>query len=253
MQKDGKSKLQEGASMDPKQLKIEAAAVALTHVEDGMRLGIGTGSTAEEFVRLLAKKVEAGISVIGVPTSERTAALCRELGVQLSTLEETPQLDLTIDGADEVDGELNLIKGGGGALLREKIVAAASDRMIVIADASKFVETLGAFPLPIEVNRFGLAATTLAIERAAAGLGLSGAITLRVTRGDAFDTEPFVTDGGHLILDASFGRIPDTRALSDALHAIPGVVEHGLFLNLAHTAILAGADGIQTLLREKSA
>lgn len=253
MQKDGKSKLQEGASlMDPRTLKIEAAAVALTYVEDGMRLGIGTGSTAEEFVRLLAKKVEAGLSVIGVPTSERTAALCRELGVPLSTLEETPQLDLTIDGADEVDAQLSLIKGGGGALLREKIVAAASSRMIVIADGSKFVDVLGAFALPIEVNRFGLAATKLAIERAAAQLGLSGAVTLRVTGADAFGTEPFVTDGGHLILDASFGRIPDTRALSNALHAIPGVVEHGLFLNLAHTAILAGADGIQTLLRDKS-
>ncbi|MGN7770642.1 ribose-5-phosphate isomerase RpiA [Phyllobacterium sp. 22552] len=238
--------------MDPRTLKIEAAAAALTYVEDGMRLGIGTGSTAEEFVRLLAKKVEEGISVIGVPTSERTAALCRELSVPLSTLEETPQLDLTIDGADEIDAQLSLIKGGGGALLREKIVAAASSRMIVIADASKFVDVLGAFPLPIEVNRFGLAATKLAIERAAAGLGLSGALTLRVTGGDAFVTEPFVTDGGHLILDASFGRIPDTRALSNALHAIPGVVEHGLFLNLAHTAILAGADGIQTLQRAPS-
>lgn len=248
MQKGGKSKLQEGASsMDSRTLKIEAAAAALTYVEDGMRLGIGTGSTAEEFVRLLARKVETGMSIIGVPTSERTAALCGELGVPLSTLEDTPQLDLTIDGADEVDAQLSLIKGGGGALLREKIVAAASSRMIVIADASKFVDVLGAFALPIEVNRFGLAATKLAIGHAAAQLGLAGPVTLRVTGGDAF-----VTDGGHLILDASFGRIPDTRALSGALHAIPGVVEHGLFLNLAHTAILAGADGIQTLLRDGS-
>lgn len=228
--------------MDARSLKIKAAAEALTSVTDGMRLGIGTGSTAEEFVRLLATKVAAGLNVVGVPTSERTAALCRELGVKLTTLDETPSLDLTIDGADEIDPQLALIKGGGGALLREKIVASASAKMVVIADESKLVATLGAFPLPIEVNRFGLAATQLAIERAASKLELSGPITLRMTGTDAF-----VTDGGHLILDASFGRIPDTRALSDALHAIPGVVEHGIFLGLARVAILAGADGIRTL------
>ncbi|WP_288192507.1 ribose-5-phosphate isomerase RpiA [uncultured Phyllobacterium sp.] len=227
--------------MDARTLKIKAAAEALTYVKDGMRLGIGTGSTAEEFVRLLAEKVAAGLDVIGVPTSERTAALCRELGVRLTTLEETPELDLTIDGADEIGPELALIKGGGGALLREKIVAAASAQMLVIADESKNVEVLGRFPLPIEVNRFGLAATQIAIEKAAAALDLSGSVTLRMTGGEAF-----VTDGGHLILDASFGRIPDTRALSNALHAIPGVVEHGLFLGLARVAILAGADGIRT-------
>ena len=228
--------------MDAKALKIEAARAALTHVESGMRLGIGTGSTAEEFVRLLAEKVSTGMTITGVPTSERTAALCRELGVPLATLDEMPELDLTIDGADEVDPRLSLIKGGGGALLREKIVAAASTRMIVIADQSKLVETLGRFPLPIEVNRFGLRATELAIARAAGKLGLDGPLTLRMTNGEAF-----VTDGGHLILDASFGRIPDTRALSEALHAIPGVVEHGLFLGLATAVILADAAGIQTL------
>ena len=228
--------------MDAKALKIEAARAALTHVESGMRLGIGTGSTAEEFVRLLAEKVAGGMTITGVPTSERTAALCRDLGVPLATLDEMPELDLTIDGADEVDPRLSLIKGGGGALLREKIVAAASTRMIVIADQSKLVETLGRFPLPIEVNRFGLRATELAIARAAGKLGLDGPLTLRMTNGEAF-----VTDGGHLILDASFGRIPDTRALSEALHAIPGVVEHGLFLGLATAVILADKAGIQTL------
>ena len=228
--------------MDARALKIEAASAALAYVESGMRLGIGTGSTAEEFVRLLAEKVAAGMAVTGVPTSERTAALCVQLGVPLATLDEMPELDLTIDGADEVDAKLTLIKGGGGALLREKIVAAASARVIVIADRSKLVETLGRFPLPIEVNRFGLKATEIAIGRAAAKLGLDGALTLRMTNG-----EPFVTDGGHLILDASFGRIPDTRALSEALHAIPGVVEHGLFLELATAVILAGAHGIETL------
>lgn len=228
--------------MDAKTLKIAAAREALTHVREGMRLGIGTGSTAEEFVRLLAEKVAAGLQVVGVPTSERTAGLCVELGVPLTTLDETPELDLTIDGADEVDGDLRLIKGGGGALLREKIVAAASRRMVVIADSSKLVEILGGFPLPIEVNRFGLAATRLAIEKAARGLRLGGPLALRMR-----DGEPFVTDGGHFILDASFGRIPDPRALSNALHAIPGVVEHGLFLGLAQVAVLAGADGIKTV------
>ena len=224
--------------MDPRQLKIEAARVAVAEVEDGMRLGIGTGSTAEEFVRLLARRVAEGLQVVGVPTSERTASLCRELGVKLSTLDETPELDLTIDGADEIDPSLALVKGGGGALLREKIVAAASARMLVIADASKLVEVLGAFPLPVEVNPFGLRATQIAIAKAADGLGLAGPLTLRMTNG-----EPFVTDGGHFIVDASFGRIPDPRALSDALLAIPGVVEHGLFLGLADAAIVADVSG----------
>jgi ribose 5-phosphate isomerase A len=228
--------------MDAKSLKSEAARAALAYVEDGMKLGIGTGSTAEEFVRLLAERVREGLSIVGVPTSERTAALCRELGVPLATLDEEPALNLTIDGADEIDPALSLIKGGGGALLREKIVAAASARMIVIADRSKLVDTLGRFPLPIEVNRFGLKATELAIRNAAAGLGLNAVPTLRMT-----DGEPFVTDGGHLIFDASFGRIPDTRALADALHAIPGVVEHGLFLGLADIAIVASDAGVETV------
>jgi len=228
--------------MDASELKVEAARTALAHVGDGMRLGIGTGSTAEAFVRLLAEKVATGLSVVGVPTSERTAALCLELGVPLSTLEETPELDLTVDGADEIDPDLALIKGGGGALLREKIVAAASRRMIVIADSSKLVDTLGRFPLPVEVNRFGLRATEIAVVAAAARLGLSGPVTLRMT-----GSVPFVTDGGHFILDASFGRIRDTRALSNALHAIPGVVEHGLFIGLASAAIVAGSDGVRTV------
>ncbi len=228
--------------MDAKALKIEAARAALAHVTDGMRLGIGTGTTAAEFVRLLAERVAGGMRIVGVPTSERTAALCAELGVPLSSLDEPPELDLTVDGADEVDPALNLIKGGGGALLREKIVAAASARMIVIADESKVVDSLGRFPLPIEVNRFGLRSTEIAIAHAASKLGLSGPLTLRVTNG-----QPFVTDGGHLILDASFGRIPDTRALSSALHAIPGVVEHWLFLGMAGLAIIAGADGIRSV------
>ena len=232
------------AMADAARLKREVAAVAVALVEDGMRLGIGSGSTAEIFVELLAERVRDGLTIVGVPTSERTAALCRDLGVPLATLDDEPELDLDVDGADELDGALRLVKGGGGALLREKIVAAASRRMVVIADQSKQVETLGAFPLPIEVNGFGMVATYLAIERAANLIGLSGALTLR-RRGEG----PFITDGGHLILDASFGRIPDPEALSAALHAIPGVVEHGLFLGLADTAILAGPDGVRTVNR----
>ncbi len=230
--------------MDARRLKIMAATAALEHVTSGMRLGIGTGSTADEFIRLLAEKVAAGLVVTGVPTSERSAALCHELGVPLATLEDLPELDLTIDGTDEIDPEFSLIKGGGGALLREKIVAAASARMLVIADETKMVDHLGAFPLPIEVNLFGLMSTKFAVERVAKSLGLQGAVTLRER-----DGQRFVTDGGHLILDASFGLIRDASALSYALHAIPGVVEHGLFLNMATTAVIAGAGGIRTLER----
>jgi ribose 5-phosphate isomerase A len=222
--------------------KLHAAKRAVSYVEDGMRVGLGTGSTAAWMVKCLGERVqEEGLKITGVATSRRTEDLARQVGIPVATLDETRWLDLTIDGADEYDPNLNLIKGGGGALLREKIVAAASAQMLVIADESKNVEVLGRFPLPIEVNRFGLAATQIAIEKAAAALDLSGSVTLRMTGGEAF-----VTDGGHLILDASFGRIPDTRALSNALHAIPGVVEHGLFLGLARVAILAGADGIRT-------
>jgi ribose 5-phosphate isomerase A len=228
--------------MDARQMKIKAAEAALSYVEDGMRLGIGTGSTAEEFVRLLAEKVAGGLKVQGVPTSERTARLCVELGIPLKSLEELPQLDLTIDGADEVDGNLSLIKGGGGALLREKIVAAASSHMIVIADESKVVETLGAFPLPIEINAFGLASTRIAIEALASRLGLTGELKLRGT-----EDGPFTTDGGHLIFDASFGRIPDSETLANQLNAIPGVVEHGLFINMASLAIIAGPGGARAM------
>ena len=228
--------------MDAREMKVKAAEAALGYVEDGMRLGIGTGSTAEEFVRLLAEKVHGGLKVLGVPTSERTARLCVELGVPLKSLDELPELDLTIDGTDEVDGNLTLIKGGGGALLREKIVAAASAQVIVIADESKVVETLGAFPLPIEINPVGMASTRIAIEKAASRLGLSGELKLRRGGEDVFRT-----DGGHYILDASFGRIPDAEALSAQLHLIPGVVEHGLFIHIASFAIIAGEAGARTL------
>jgi ribose 5-phosphate isomerase A len=219
-----------------------AAAAALAEVRDGMALGLGSGRTADHFVRQLGAAVRDGLVVSGVPTSEKTARLAEAEGIKLTTLDETPALDLTVDGADEVDPQLRLIKGGGGALLREKIVAAASERMIVVVDAAKCVETLGAFPLPIEVVGFGLRATRQAIERAAGRLGLDAEIHLR-----GVDDQPFVTDGGHYILDGSFGRIPDPEALAAALVAIPGVVDHGLFLGLASVAIVGQDSGVTVL------
>jgi ribose 5-phosphate isomerase A len=231
--------------MDVEAEKRQAAAQALKAVQPGMRLGLGTGSTARHFVDLLAARVREGLDIVGVPTSEATRRQAKELRVPLTTLDETPELDLTVDGADEIGPGLGLIKGGGGALLREKIVAAASARMIVIADESKLVPVLGAFPLPIEVMPFGLAATKLAIEKALAACGLAGPCSLR--RGP--DGHAFVTDGGHFILDAKLGRIPDPEAAAQALSVIPGVVEHGLFLGMANTAILAGADGIRLIER----
>jgi ribose 5-phosphate isomerase A len=225
-------------------LKREAASRALEFVRPGMKLGLGSGSTARHFVDLLGERVRGGLSIIGVPTSEATFAQARGLGVPLATLDEYPELDLTVDGADEVDGELRLIKGGGGALLREKIVAAASKRMIVIADASKYVARLGAFPLPVEVVAFGLAATRRHIERASASVGCRGPIALRRSREDG---RVFVTDGGHCILDCAFGAIGDPEALAKALKMIPGLVDHGLFIGLASAAILAGEDGLEIL------
>ena len=231
--------------MDSLQLKKAAAAKAVEFVEDGMKLGIGTGSTANEFIRLLALRVKEGLKVTGVATSERSEQLCRELGIPVASLDEMPSLDLDIDGADEIGPKMALVKGGGGALLREKIVAFASARMLVIADQSKLVKTLGAFPLPIEVNPFGLEATKLAIVDVAKSLGLSGNISLRVK-----NNKTFVTDGGHFILDASFSRISDPESLSNALFSIPGVVEHGLFLNLAKKSVVAMANGEIKVLEE---
>jgi len=219
--------------------KREAAAGALEFVKPGMRLGLGTGSTARPFVELLGERVRAGLDVVAVPTSEATREQAEQCGIPLTTLDETPQLDLTIDGADEIAPDLTLIKGGGGALLREKIVAAASARMVVIADESKWVSMLGQFALPIEVVPFGLGSTRRAVEAATAAAGCPGPLTLR--RDKAGRT--FVTDGGHCILDAALQRIADPRALADRLAAIPGVVEHGLFIGLAHVAVIAGPEG----------
>jgi ribose 5-phosphate isomerase A len=231
--------------VDMDQLKRQAAAQALEHVQDGMKLGLGTGSTAKHFVDLLGQRVAGGLRVIGVPTSEATRAQAEACKIPLTTLDEIDRLDLTVDGADELDPALNLIKGGGGALLREKIVASASDRMIVIADDTKWVDALGRFPLPIEVIPFGLAATQRSLATAFAQSDVSGQMGLRKGK----DGHVFVTDGGHWIIDAHLGRITDAPRLAGLLSLIPGVVEHGLFIGLANTAILAGAQGIRVVER----
>jgi ribose 5-phosphate isomerase A len=222
--------------------KRQAAEQALSFVEDGMKLGLGTGSTAAKFVDLLGAKVKAGLNVVCVPTSEATRAQAAALGIPLATLGQHPALDLTVDGADELDDELRLINGGGGALLREKIVAVASERLVIIADASKRVEVLGRFPLPIEVVPFGLVATQNMITQLASDCGCDGEIKLREAGG-----KPYVTDNGNYILDCAFGAIDDPEALDDALKLIPGVVESGLFLGIADVGIVAGPKGVEVL------
>src|SRR5580692_10847884 len=222
--------------LDIEAQKRAAAARAVEFVRPGMRLGLGTGSTAKYFVELLAERVQKGLDVVAVPTSEATRALAGRLGIALTTLDETPELDLTVDGADEIAPDLTLIKGGGGALLREKIVAAASATMIVIADQSKWVQNLGRFALPVEIAPFGAAATRRAVEAAAAAAGCPGPAKLRLAQ----NGHAFVTDGGHWLLDAQLQRIADPPDLANRLAGIPGVMEHGLFIGLAGTAIVAG-------------
>jgi ribose 5-phosphate isomerase A len=226
--------------------KQQAAERALAYVQDGTLLGLGTGSTAAKFVDLVGRRVQEGLKVTCVPTSEATRVQAERLGIPLATLDDAPLLDLTVDGADELDRHLRLIKGGGGALLREKIVAMASQRMIVIADASKLVDVLGRYPLPVEAVRFGLDATRNLIEKVATDAGCRGAITLRLGK----DGNPFVTDGGNAIFDCAFQRIVDPDALDKALKGVPGVVENGLFLGIADAAIIAGPDGITTIERD---
>ena len=221
-------------------LKRAAADRAAALVTNGMRLGLGTGSTAAYFVTALGERVRGGLDVVGVPTSEETRRQAEREGIRLTTHEDVPELDLAIDGADEIDDSLRLIKGGGGALLREKIVAAASRRMVVIADDAKRVDRLGRFPLPIEVVPFGLEATRRAIARALDQTGNRGDLRLR----SAANGGPFATDGGHYILDAHLGRIDTPEVLAAVLVTIPGVVEHGLFLGLATGAILATDSGL---------
>jgi len=231
-------------SLSPvEQLKRLAAERAAALVKPGMKLGLGTGSTAAHFVDCVGEKVRDGLDVVCVPTSERTRLQAQGWNIKLSTLDETPELDLTVDGADEFDPALRLVKGGGGALLREKIVASSSKRMVVITDASKEVKVLGKFKLPVEADLFGLTATARKIEAAAKATGCAGPIVLRKTAEGA----RFLTDGGNAIFDCDFGVIPDADGLALALNAIPGVVEHGLFIGLATAVIIADAAGIRVL------
>jgi ribose 5-phosphate isomerase A len=228
--------------MDPKH---RAGAWAAARIEPGMRVGLGTGSTAAWFVRELGARVAAeGLAVTAVATSEATARLAREVGLTVSEPDAVSTLDVTVDGADELDDTLRLIKGGGGALLREKIVAAASSRMWVVADRSKLVPKLGAFPLPMEVTRFGLSWTLARVRAALQASHVGDEVGLRV-QGKSEDA--FVTDGGNYILDCRCGAIPEPEALAERLAAIPGVVEHGLFVGLATAAVIADANGVRVL------
>lgn len=219
--------------------KYAAALRAAEFVRDGMKLGLGTGSTAAWLVRILGERVEAGLTLTCVPTSTRTRDLAAECGVETTTLDAAGRLDLVIDGADEFDPAMTLVKGGGGALLQEKIVAAAADRMIVITDASKQVETLGAFPLPVEIVRFGAETTRAAVEQVLAGQNVAGRETSWRMAGD----EKFVADEGHFILDLHLGRIEDAKALASRLLALPGVVETGLFIGMASAVVIGREDG----------
>jgi ribose 5-phosphate isomerase A len=225
--------------------KRAAAEAALGWVEDGMVVGLGTGSTARFFVEGLADLLADGLLVRGVPTSEATEALARAHGIPLLPVEQIERIHLTVDGADEVDPQGRMIKGGGAALLREKIIATASDHVICIADASKKVDTLGAFPLPVEVVPFGWTLTARRVHEALRACGVVRPhVTLRLQAGSP---EPVMTDGAHVILDCDCGMIPDPEALALALNAIPGVVEHGLFLNIARTFIFGHAQGAEII------
>lgn len=220
--------------------KSVAAKRASECVEDGMRVGLGTGSTAAWLVKCLGRRVrEEGLRMTGVPTSVRTAELAREVGIEVTTLDAAKWLDLTIDGADEFDGDLNLIKGGGGALLQEKIVATASDQMIVIADIGKEVESLGAFPLPVEVIPFGWKTTQALVEETLISMDVLGRTSSLRMSGDV----PFITDEGNHILDLHLNRIGNPGKLALELNQIPGIVENGLFIDICDMVVIGYGDG----------
>lgn len=227
---------------DSATLKRAAAARALDYVEDGMKLGLGTGSTAEAFLEVLAPRVRGGLTITGVATSNRTAEKARALGITIAELDQVGDLDLVVDGADETDGDLNLIKGGGGAHLIEKIVATAAKKMVVIADETKLVKKLGKFPLPVEVVRFGHATTARRVAKAAKALKRDITPVLRQK-----DGATFITDSGNYIYDCAFGSIANPAKLAIALSVIPGVVEHGLFVGIATTLILARSTGVEVI------
>ena len=221
--------------------KKAAALAALDYVKPGMKVGLGTGSTANHFIKALGEKAKAGLDVQCVATSKATFELAKGLGLKIVTLEQHPHLDLTVDGTDEFDGKFQLIKGGGGALLIEKIVATSSRFMIVIADQSKQVETLGKFPLPVEVVPFGVNATAWKIERALRICNLKGKLTMRLK-----DGKPFVTDSGNAIIDVAVGAIPEADRLGNLLSSTPGVVDHGLFISICGIILMGTDDGVKT-------
>ncbi len=225
--------------------KKNACILAMEYVRPGMKLGLGTASTANIFIELVGEAVNQGLDVICVPTSVASHDLAYSLGIALTTLGECPQLDLTVDGADEFDDDLILIKGGGGALLREKIVASASKAMVVITDDSKHVDVLGKFPLPIEVIPFGEASTVMAIQHIARELGMEGRVELR--KND--QATPFITDSGNHIYDCHFDALKTPKLLATALNAIPGVVEHGLFIDIATVVLIGDSNGARALKR----
>lgn len=230
---------------DTESAKERAAAAAMDMVEDGMILGLGTGSTAKYFIEQLAEEVADGLVVRGIPTSEDTRRLAEAHGIPLVPVDTVEAIHLTVDGADECDPEGRLIKGGGAALLREKIIADASDHMVVIADESKAVERLGAFPLPVEVTPFGYTITAKKIFDA---LVRSGIERPKISVREGLKPgHPLVTDGGNHIIDCRCGVIPDPEAAAARLSAIPGVVEHGLFIGLARTVFLGTAEGVDVI------
>lgn len=224
--------------MTADQEKEAAAQASLAFVHDGQVVGLGTGSTAAYAVRLLGERVQAGLKIRGIPTSDRTRELAESVGIPLTTLDECQQIDVAIDGTDEFDPQLRLIKGGGGALLREKIVASAARQFIIIADSSKQVPVLGKFPLPVEVIPFAEALLNKKIS------ALDASVTLRMREGKAF-----VTDEGHHILDCHFGRIADPQALARELARMPGIVEHGLFVDMASVVLVAKGSDVAELRR----
>jgi ribose 5-phosphate isomerase A len=219
--------------------KQAAARAAVQLVEAGNIVGLGSGSTATYAIRFLAERVRSGLKIVGIPTSQKTKQLAEQLGIPLATLEQHPQIDIDIDGADEIDPQMNLIKGGGGAFLREKIIASVSRRFIVIADSAKQVKRLGKFPLPVEVVPFAQSLIKFRIEALGAQVSL---------RSYAYGN-PYVTDEGHHILDCIFGEIPDPPDLAEQLRCIPGVVEHGLFIGMAEMALVGKGSEVVQLRR----
>ena len=231
-------------SIERDQLKRAAALRAIEEVEDGMVVGLGTGSTAAFVVEGLAARVTAGLRVVGIPTSERTAAQARRLGIPIATFAEHQRLDLTIDGADEVQlGTLDLIKGLGGALLREKIVAAASDRLVIVVDQEKLVEQLGEHtPVPVEVTQFGWQATAVALAK------LGCVPERRYATGE----QPYLTDGGNHILDCRFGPLADPRVIERNIATTVGTVENGLFVGRTSVVVVASMTGVEVLMPPES-